>query len=86
MLTISVVELESPTRRKRKRWTDLNSILDKNKKAKTTLTNYLQWSFFKSHENYIEQEDTTLRIESSRPTKEGLKMIAGKIYSLLSDG
>jgi hypothetical protein len=56
------------------------------------VTNYLQWSFFKSHEDYIEQEgyieqeDTTLRIESSKPTKEGLKMIAGKIYSLLSDG
>jgi hypothetical protein len=50
------------------------------------VTNYLQWSFFKSHEDYIEQEDTTLRIESSKLTKEGLKMIVGKIYSVLSDG
>jgi hypothetical protein len=50
------------------------------------VTNYLQWSFFKSHEDYIEQEDTTLPIESGKLTKEGLKMIAGKIYSLLSDG
>jgi hypothetical protein len=50
------------------------------------VTNYLQWSFFKSHEDYIELEDTTLLIESGKPTKEGLKMIVGKIYSLLSDG
>ena len=50
------------------------------------VTNYLQWSFFKYQEDYIEQEDTTLAIESWIPTKEGLEMIAGEIYSLLSDG
>ena len=55
--------------------------------------NYLQWSFFKSHEDYIELEDATLLIgtqhnflKSGQQTKEGIEMIAGKIYSLLSDG
>lgn len=37
-----------------------------------------------SHEDYIEPEDATLLIESGKPTKEGLKMITGKIYSLLN--
>ncbi|RPB23996.1 hypothetical protein L211DRAFT_879310 [Terfezia boudieri ATCC MYA-4762] len=49
------------------------------------VTNYLLWSFFKSHEDYIEYEEATLMIVSGMPTKEGLKMIAGKIYTLLSD-
>ncbi|KAF8419536.1 hypothetical protein EV426DRAFT_538514, partial [Tirmania nivea] len=35
------------------------------------ITNYLLWSFFKSHEDYIEYEEATLTIVSGMLTKEG---------------
>ncbi|KAF8453698.1 hypothetical protein BGX38DRAFT_1176694 [Terfezia claveryi] len=48
-------ELESPTQRKRKRWAALNSILDKNKKVKTTADgakstgySYVSWEDIRS--------------------------------------
>lgn len=49
-------------------------------------TNYLVWVFFRSLDEKIEKDLTTLSIESgiNAPTREGVGLILGKIYGLLS--
>ena len=54
------------------------------------VTNYLEWTFFRSLDDRIEQDDATLLLESESGTDRagtiaGLSLILGKIYSLLSD-
>lgn len=51
------------------------------------VTNYLYWVFLRSLDDRIEKDVATLAIAEgdSIATKEGLKLILGKIYALLSE-
>jgi len=49
------------------------------------VTNFIQWVFYRSLQDHIEQENITMQIDEEKPTRGSLKLIAEKIYSLLSD-
>ncbi len=48
-------------------------------------TTYTQWSFFRSLDDTIQEEECSLEMESGLPTKQSLAKIAGKIYSMLAE-
>ena len=49
------------------------------------VTNFMEWRFFRSLDDRIEQDMATLALGGEDSTKDGLKEILGKIYSLLCD-
>lgn len=49
------------------------------------VTNYVQWNFLCSRNDKIEMDVCSLGLQSNVPEKNSLKMIAEKIYSMLSD-
>jgi hypothetical protein len=50
------------------------------------VTNYIEWVFFKSFDDRIEQHVTSMSLDQHQmPTEASIRMIAGKIYAILSD-
>ncbi|KAL8002069.1 hypothetical protein Plhal703r1_c17g0081511 [Plasmopara halstedii] len=54
-------------------------------KLYSIVTNYKEWYFSRSLDDRIERFDVTMDIVNDIPTRESVKMIAEKIYSMLSD-
>ena len=49
------------------------------------VTSFVRWTFLKSCDDKIEQEDTTLLVLEDRVDPASLRQIAGKLYAMLSD-
>ncbi|KAG2770360.1 hypothetical protein Pcac1_g18567 [Phytophthora cactorum] len=54
-------------------------------KLYSIVTNFKEWYFSRSLDDRIERFDATITIVNDIPTRESVKMIAEKIYSMLSD-